>query len=144
MRRLLLASTAVFALTSATLHAGGVIEPEMQPDVIVKETASSSNAGIIVPLLLILLIAAAASGGSSSGGGVSVSDVRLKQDLRPVGATAQGLSVYRYRYAGFEGEFEGVMAQDVAERFPEAIVPLPGGYMAVNYALLGLEMKTLH
>jgi len=36
------------------------------------------------------------------------------------------------------------MAQDVLQRFPEAVVTRPGGILAVNYAMLGLEMKIIH
>ena len=32
------------------------------------------------------------------------------------------------------------MAQDVAERFPDAVSVGPGGFMAVDYAALGMTM----
>lgn len=144
MRRLLLTSTAIMTIAGSGLHAGGLAEPVMEPEVVAANT-SSSSAGVLVPLLLLLVIvAAAASSGGGGGGEVSASDLRLKHDLRPVGVAENGLSIYRFRYKGMDGQFEGVMAQDVAERFPEAIVPMPGGYMAVDYAKIGIKMKTLH
>lgn len=65
MHKIMLCSTAIFALSAVAVSAGGLGEPIMEPEVV--ETATSSSAaGIIVPLLLILLIAAAASGSSDS------------------------------------------------------------------------------
>ena len=53
--------TAVVAFGLATpIHAGGMAEPVMSPDVVAEETAAS-NDGIIVPLMLLLVILAAAS-----------------------------------------------------------------------------------
>jgi hypothetical protein len=66
MRKLLITTSAVLALSAMAAQAGGLGEPIMEPDV-VEEATSSSAAGIIVPILLILLIAAAASGGSDAG-----------------------------------------------------------------------------
>lgn len=62
------------------------------------------------------------------------SDVRLKEDIRRVGMTDGGLPVYTYRYKGDQRVQMGVMAQDVAEKQPEALGPLIGGeYMSVYY-----------
>jgi hypothetical protein len=36
------------------------------------------------------------------------------------------------------------MAQDVLAHTPEAVVALPGGFLAVDYAKLGLEPKVVH
>jgi hypothetical protein len=66
MRKLLITTSAVLALSAMAATAGGLGEPIMEPEV-VEEATSSSAAGIIVPLLLILLIAAAASSSSGSG-----------------------------------------------------------------------------
>lgn len=67
MRRLLITTAAVMALSTLAANAGGLGEPIMEPEV-VEAATSSSAAGIIVPLLLLLLIAAAAS--NSGGGGI--------------------------------------------------------------------------
>ncbi len=84
------------------------------------------------------------SGGSAGGigggisGGISglasmFSDERLKQDIRRVGQTDEGLPVYSYRYIGGSTVHMGVMAQDVAQTQPDALGPVIGGYMTVNY-----------
>ena len=66
MRKLLITTSAVLALSAMAANAGGLGEPIMEPEVVEAATSSSAG-GIIVPLLLLLLIAAAVSsnGGSS-------------------------------------------------------------------------------
>lgn len=56
-----LALAAALSVTASTAFAGGMAEPVIEPEVVVKETSSSSSAGILVPVLLLLLVAAAAS-----------------------------------------------------------------------------------
>lgn len=69
MRKILITTSAVLALSAMAAQAGGLGEPIMEPEVV--EAATSSTAGgIIVPLLLLLLIAAAVS--SSSGSSIPV------------------------------------------------------------------------
>lgn len=61
------------------------------------------------------------------------SDERLKTDIRRVGQTDEGLSVYTYRYRGVGPFHMGVMAQEVREAQPDALGPEIGGYLTVNY-----------
>ena len=68
MRKLLITTSAVLALSTMASIAGGLGEPIMEPQ-LVEAATSSSAGGIIVPILLLLLIAAAVSGGSSGGVG---------------------------------------------------------------------------
>ena len=77
----------------------------------------------------------AISGGLSAytGAGGKFSDERLKEDIRRVGHTDAGLPVYSYRYIGEPTVHMGVMAQDVAQTQPDALGPVIGGYMTVNY-----------
>ena len=61
------------------------------------------------------------------------SDRRLKTDIVRVGTLDNGLPVYSYRLKG-EDHFQiGVMAQEVAEVRPEAIVRDSSGFMKVDY-----------
>lgn len=62
------------------------------------------------------------------------SDRRLKTDIKRVGQTDSGLSVYTFRYGGEGPVHMGVMAQEVAATQPEALGPEVDGYMTVNYA----------
>ncbi|MEL7345016.1 MAG: tail fiber domain-containing protein [Pseudomonadota bacterium] len=143
MKRILLSATISIALVSGQAHAGGMAEPMMEPEVIVEEAAASSG-GFVVPLILLALVALAiASDNDDADEPVLVSDLRLKTDVTRVGIAENGLALYQYRYLGTGPVFEGVMAQDVIAQYPDAIVPMPGGYMAVDYGMLGLEMKRI-
>lgn len=60
------------------------------------------------------------------------SDERLKEDIKKVGQTDDGLPIYTYRYKGFPTVHMGVLAQEVEKVMPEAVVE-QNGYKAVNY-----------
>lgn len=140
MRKALLLST---ALTLGTLNpalAGGPVVVEDDAPIVVEKPSSSG--GMLIPLLLLAAIVAVAVSGDDEPV-AQISDVRLKEDIHRVGTNHLGLGVYRYRYKGLEGIYEGVMAQEVEVMHPDAIHPWPGGYKAVNYAKLGLEMKRI-
>lgn len=141
MRKILLCGTAVFALTVGAAAAGGLGEPIMEPEVVEAATSSSAG-GLIVPLLLILLIAAAASGGNDTTA-VAVSDARTKTDIQWVGMK-NNIPLYQYRYIGSPTRFEGVMAQDILNIRPDAVVHWSNGMMGVDYAKLGLKLGVLH
>jgi len=72
------------------------------------------------------------------------SDIRLKENIKPVGVMANGLTLYSFEYvdevkshplAG-EGVHVGVMAQEVEQVFPYAVKTLDDGYKVVDYGLL--------
>ncbi|WP_164512228.1 tail fiber domain-containing protein [Oceaniglobus ichthyenteri] len=133
----------VYVMIGATaVTAGGLAPAVMEPAIVIEETASSSG-GIVIPLLLLALVVAVASGSSGGGGGAALSDARLKTDIVRVGSTVHGLPLYQFGYRGGSGRFEGVMAQDVARVMPDAIIAMPAGYMAVDYAKLGLKMRRI-
>lgn len=70
-----------------------------------------------------------------------ISDSRLKEDIVMTGVTDSGLPLYRFRYQGGRRVYEGVLAQDVLERDPQAVRELSGGYLAVDYGRLGLALR---
>ncbi len=74
------------------------------------------------------------SGISSGLSGLLFSDERLKEGIEPVGELFDGQEIYRYRYRGDTTNTThiGVMAQDVAERNPDAVADI-GGFLAVDY-----------
>ena len=148
MRRILLGGTAAVALGFGAAHAGGVGEPVMEPALVEAEAASSSS-GLLVPALLLLLLAAMAAsssggGGAIAGGGGAPSDRRIKRDITWVGLTKDCIPIYQYRYVGLSTRFEGVMAQDVATRRPDALLINITGPMGVNYKTLGHPLRVLH
>ena len=76
-------------------------------------------------------------------GPLPTSDIRLKTDIRRVGTTAHDLPLYTFRYIGKDGQYEGVMAQDVLKVMPIAVSVGEDGYYRVNYVMLGIEMRRL-
>jgi len=81
--------------------------------------------------------------GAVLGAGATIfSDRRLKQNIELVGRDERTmLPLYEFEYINGSGRrFLGVMAQDVVESHPDMVFTMPDGFMAVNYAGLGLEM----
>lgn len=73
-------------------------------------------------------------GGGAGGLAGLLSDVRAKKDIRRVGKTDGGTPIYSYRYKGDDGPvMMGVLAQDVAQRQPEAVRRRPDGLLSVLY-----------
>ena len=77
-------------------------------------------------------------------GMMKYSDMRLKENIKPVGVMPNGLTLYSFEYkdevkshplAG-EGIHVGVMAQEVEQVFPYAVKTLDDGYKVVDYGLL--------
>lgn len=69
------------------------------------------------------------------------SDIRLKTDIKKVGRMNKskgGLPVYTYRYVDDPPNVRrmGVMAQEVAEKRPEALGPTVDNFMTVDYGRL--------
>lgn len=62
------------------------------------------------------------------------SDRRLKEDIKPIGKLDNGLTVYSYRMKGDTRTQIGLMADEVAEMHPGAIIRHPSGFAMVNYA----------
>lgn len=89
------------------------------------------------------------SGGNSLFGTLSAlggigsifSDRRLKNNIEKVGEK-NGFNIYEFEYNGIEGRYRGVMAQEIVESHPDAIID-QNGYMAVNYGMLGLDFAEL-
>jgi Chaperone of endosialidase len=70
------------------------------------------------------------------------SDRRLKRDIIPLYRLAGGLMLYRYRYLWSDQLYVGVMAQEVAEVVPAAVLCGADGFLRVDYARLGLKLLT--
>jgi hypothetical protein len=60
------------------------------------------------------------------------SDARLKHDIEPIGKTYDGQNIYRY-HMGDGVTRMGLMAQEVAERNPDAVGRGPGGFLTLDY-----------
>ena len=79
--------------------------------------------------------------GTSAGAGtkLAMSDIRLKTNMELVD-NINGYNIYTWDWIeGFDGGYnKGVIAQEVLEVNPEAIVNMDNGFYAVNYDMLGL------
>jgi hypothetical protein len=73
----------------------------------------------------------------------SPSDMRLKEDIAPVGALFDGTPVYGYRYKGAGAYHIGLMAQDVEKRTPGAVIEI-NGHKAVDYRVATEASRRIH
>lgn len=71
-----------------------------------------------------------------------LSDRRLKRAVVLLARLDNGIGIYRYRYLWSDIVYVGVMAQEVLEIMPSAVIRASDGYFRVNYARLGLRMMT--
>jgi hypothetical protein len=69
--------------------------------------------------------------------GMGTSDMRAKRDARPVGKTFEGDTIYTYRMVNDDEPRMGVMAQELAQRKPQAVQRGPSGYLMVDYDMVG-------
>jgi hypothetical protein len=78
---------------------------------------------------------------ASSSNASAPSDRRLKKNILRVGSHPRGFGIYRFNYLWSDTPYVGVLAQEVMERAPDAVTTGPGGYLAVDYAALGMTMR---
>ncbi|MEO0666935.1 MAG: tail fiber domain-containing protein [Pseudomonadota bacterium] len=146
MRKTIVAGLAGASLLAASVaSAEGTRNPAMSAKR-VAHAANESSSGLLAGDVLILLTGAVLIGLLQVGGGASsmmttveVSDARLKTDITRTGTSPSGIPVYSFRYGDAPDVYTGVMAQDLLERAPEAIVPLKRGYYAVDYSKIDVE-----
>lgn len=85
--------------------------------------------------------------GSTAGAAASFSDLRLKENIERVKESESGIPIYHFDYIDKEhgeGRFEGVMAQDLKETNPEAIITLDDGTMKVNYSKIDVQFRRIN
>ena len=86
-----------------------------------------------------------ASGGTTTtttSASATPSDIRLKRDVVEVDRLDNGVGLYRYRYQWSDQTYVGVMAQEVAQVVPDAVIQGGDGYLRVDYGRLGLRLMT--
>jgi hypothetical protein len=76
------------------------------------------------------------------GGGGRRSDIALKHDIVLLGHLKNGLGYYRFSYLGSQTAYVGVIAQEVQQVRPDAVVRGRDGYLRVYYDRLGIEFRT--
>jgi len=65
---------------------------------------------------------------------IALSDVRLKSNIERVGTHPLGIGIYEYDI--FDRRERGVIAQEVKEVMPEAVIEREDGYLMVDYGRL--------
>jgi len=76
------------------------------------------------------------SGLAGIGSAAIMSDRRLKEGVKPIGKSGNGLMAYLYNYLWDKTPRIGFMADEVEKLYPEAVLTLPSGFQAVNYGRL--------
>jgi len=80
--------------------------------------------------------------GQSNSKGFNISDINAKQNIQKIGVLDNGLNLYKYEYKPeFQEEWGygtqiGVMAQEVEQVKPEAVIQRADGFKAVNYSMV--------
>jgi hypothetical protein len=99
---------------------------------IAAQQAAQANRGSMFNSLL--------GAGAQLGSAYLMSDKNIKENIKKVGEE-NGFNLYEFNYIGKpEKRFIGVMAQEVQEIMPDAVAEI-GGYLAVDYGKIGLEMR---
>jgi hypothetical protein len=62
------------------------------------------------------------------------SDIRLKENVKPVGKMSDGQTIYKYNFKGSPVTQIGLIAQEVEKTHPEAVGSF-GGYKTVDYGI---------
>ena len=85
-----------------------------------------------------MMSAGIGAAGALGGAGIkAASDRRLKKNIIRIGTHVLGIGLYTWDYLWGQ-PFSGVMADEVEQVMPEAVVMHPSGFKMVNYEMLGL------
>jgi Protein of unknown function (DUF3300) len=80
-------------------------------------------------------------GGGGRGGGRR-SDIMVKHDVVLLGHLSNGLGYYRFSYNGSDRVYVGVIAQEVQQVMPQAVVRDREGYLRVFYDKIGVKFQS--
>jgi len=72
--------------------------------------------------------------------GAAQSDARLKENIELLGQSPSNINIYSFKYKGKDGNYEGVMAQEV----PWASFEDENGYLMVDYSKLDVDFRRLN
>ena len=72
----------------------------------------------------------------------TISDRRLKENIKQVGVSPQGYKIYEFNYIGGDVRFRGAMAQDVLQKNPMA-VGIDQNHLTVDYRKIDVAMEVV-
>lgn len=82
--------------------------------------------------------------GLAQTGALLFSDKRLKKNIEKVG-NVDGINVYEFEYKTIpDTRFKGVMADEIEEIMPDAVITNEQGYKMVNYDKLPINMEIVY
>lgn len=87
-----------------------------------------------------------ASAISAPKGTFTGSDRNLKENIKKIGTSEKGFDIYEFEYKNKdlgEGVYQGVMAQDLLESIPEAVLSDNNGSLSVDYSLIDVDFKRI-
>jgi len=87
-----------------------------------------------------------AFGSLGSAGMKAFSDITLKENIRQTGVSPSGIVIYEFDYkdkSHGEGRYSGVMAQDLLEHHPSAVIQERDGTLKVDYSQIDVEFRRI-
>jgi hypothetical protein len=76
----------------------------------------------------------------------AASDRDLKENIKQISISPSGIPIYEFDYKDKKngvGTYEGVMAQDLLESNPSAIIKGRDGYLSVDYSQIDVEFRRI-
>ena len=83
--------------------------------------------------------------GRSQSRGAMRSDIQLKENITYINQSPNGHSIYEWNYKGEpkSRRYQGVMAQELLQTVPEAVVTMDNGYLGVDYDQIDVDFINL-
>ena len=72
----------------------------------------------------------------------TISDIRLKENIKQVGISPKGYKIYEFNYKGNGTRYRGAMAQDVVKKNPMA-VGIQNNHLTVDYSKIDVAMEVV-
>ena len=92
---------------------------------------------ILVGTVAVVVVGAVImTGGAAAPALALTSDRRKKKNIRLVGYSPNGIPKYTFQYRDDERYYHGVMAQDLVETYPKALILGSDGFFQVDYSQL--------
>lgn len=100
-------------------------------------SSSASNLGAFSTIAG--LLGGGGSGGNNNpwGSAANPSDIRFKKNIVYIGKTPKGIPLYEFNYKWDDKLHVGVLAQQVEEIIPEAVIANDNGFLFVDYRRIG-------
>ena len=85
--------------------------------------------------------------GSLGSAGIKASDITLKENIRQTGVSPSGIVIYEFDYKDKsygQYRYSGVMAQDLLETHPSAVIQNKDGTLKVDYSQIDVNFRRVN